>query len=79
MSDLIELRKSDPATLAASVERLLVRLKKITTTDDGKLALALEAEALDDESLAQVRDMLLLQQAGLVVLSMLPVQRDLFE
>jgi hypothetical protein len=79
MTDLIELRKNDPATLAASVERLLVRLKKITTTDDGKLALALEAEALDDESLAQVRDMLLLQQAGLVVLSMLPVQRDLFE
>ncbi|MBF0256714.1 MAG: hypothetical protein HQL47_09715 [Gammaproteobacteria bacterium] len=79
MTDLIELRKNDPANLAASVERLLVRLKKITTTDDGKLALALEAEALDDESLAQVRDMLLLQQAGLVVLSMLPVQRDLFE
>lgn len=52
------------------------RIKRITVNDDGKLALALECELTDEETLEQVRN-LLLAQRGPVSVSFSPVQGDL--
>jgi|GEM_PF-2823419 len=61
------------------VDALTVRLKKIVTTDEGKLQIIMETEGIaDDDSLMDVKNMLVLQQAGVVNVSMKPVQRDLF-
>ncbi|BAO43879.1 hypothetical protein [Thiolapillus brandeum] len=62
------------------VEELTVRLKKIVTTDEGKLQIIMETEGIaDDEALADVKSMLVLQQCGVVNVSMKPLQRDLFD
>lgn len=62
----------------ARVEDLTTKVKKITTTDEGKLQIVLEAEGMDHEALAQVKELLVLQQSSLVLVSMTPVQRELF-
>lgn len=77
--EVIDLGKTDPKPITARVDDMTVRVKKITTTDDGKLNVTLESEGMSDEALENVKDMLVLQQAGIVKLSMLPVQRDLFD
>jgi len=62
----------------ARVDELTTKVKKITTTDEGKLQIVLEAEGMDHEALAQVKELLVLQQHSLVLVSMTPVQRELF-
>lgn len=44
------------------VDSLACRVKKLTCTDEGKLTLAIEATAEDDEALERVRDLILIQQ-----------------
>ena len=52
------------------------RIKKITITDDGKLAVALECEVVDDDTLEQVRN-LLLAQRGPVTCTFAGIQGEL--
>lgn len=65
--------------ITARVRDMTTRIKRIQTTDEGKLQVVLEAEGMDDDALEQVKDMLVLQQSALVKVSMAPVQRDLFD
>ena len=58
------------------VERLRCRLKKITTTDEGVVSLAVEIQISDNEELEQIRDLIRVQQ-GEVVLSIAGVQGEL--
>lgn len=67
-----------PAPIEARVECLTTKVRKVTTTDDGKLQIVLEAEGMDHDALAQVKELLVLQQSALVRVSMLPVQPELF-
>jgi hypothetical protein len=62
----------------ARVDDLTTKVKKITTTDDGKLQIVLESEGMDNDALAQVKELLVLQQSSLVLVSMQPTQQDLF-
>lgn len=72
--------KPDEQTpVAARVRDLGAKVKRVVTTDEGKLQVVLEAEGMDDEALDQVRELLLLQQACPVLVSMDPMQRDLFD
>ena len=77
--EIIDLGKTDAKPVTARVDEMTVRVKKITTTDEGKLSIALESEGMTDEALENVKDMLVLQQNGVVKLTMLPVQRDMFD
>lgn len=49
------------------VSGLACRVKKITCTDDGKLTMAIEATANDADSLEQVRDLVSIQQAEVML------------
>jgi len=60
-----------------NVENLSARVKKITTTDEGKLQVVLESEHMSDDQIAKVQDLLQLQQ-DLVLVNFQPVQGDLF-
>ena len=64
--------------IEARVEDLTTKVKKLTTTDEGRLQIVLEAEGMDHDALAQVKELLTLQQHSLVRVSMTPVQRELF-
>jgi len=64
---------------AVAVSDMVVKLKKITTTDEGKLQVVLETEGMDDSAIKGVQDMLTLQQTCMVMVSMVPLQRDLFD
>jgi hypothetical protein len=60
-------------TSVASMETIRVsgltcRIKKITVSDDGKLTMALEGTVTDDESIGNLRDLVMIQQ-GEVTLS----------
>ena len=44
------------------VSGVICRIKKLTSTDEGKLTLAIEATAVDAEALERVRDLILIQQ-----------------
>ena len=57
----------------AAVNDLRCRLKKITTTDEGKIAIAIELEAQDPDTLEQIRDLIRVQQ-GEVELSITGMQ-----
>ncbi len=62
------------------VDSLTVRLKKIVTTDEGKLQIIMETEGIaDDAALTDVKNMLVLQQTGVVSVNMKPLQRDMFD
>ena len=52
---------------AKSIQDLPVRVRKITTTDEGKLQLTMEGEAMDNEDLEKVRDLLMIQQGDALV------------
>lgn len=60
-----------------NVEDLAAYVRRITTTDEGKLQIVLEGEGLDDPTIAKVRDLLQLQQ-DLVLVTVRPAQGDLF-
>lgn len=64
--------------VSARVDGMTTKVRKITTTDEGKLQVVLEAEGMDNDALAQVKELLVLQQSCLVLVSMEPVQQDLF-
>lgn len=68
-----------PPEVNARVSGMTTRVKKITTTDEAKLQVVLETEGMDDEALEQIKEMLVLQQSCLVKISMVPVQRDMFD
>ena len=77
---VIELNASErPPEVTARVNGMTTKVKKITTTDDAKLQVVLETEGMDDEALEQIKAMLVLQQSCLVKVSMVPLQRDLFD
>lgn len=78
-SELIRMNAGVRMQLVERVSDLAARIKRIQTTDEGKLQVVLEAEGLDDAALSQVKDMLVLQQSCPVLVSMLPLQRDLFD
>jgi len=78
-SEVIDLGDTEARPITERVESLIARVKKIVTTDEGKLQIHMETEGLSDESLANVKDMLVLQQAGMVAVSMKPLQRELFD
>ena len=77
--EVIDLGRTAAKPVTARVDDMTVRVKKITTTDEGKLSLTLESEGMTDEALDNVKDMLVLQQNGVVRLSMLPAQPDMFD
>jgi hypothetical protein len=61
-----------------SVDDLQARVKRIVTTDEGRLQIVLESEALSDEAILQVKNLLQLQQ-DTVVVSVRAAQGDLFQ
>ena len=69
----------EPPVVQARVSGMTTKVKKITTTDEAKLQVVLETEGMDDEALEQIKSMLILQQSCLVKVSMVPVQRDIFD
>lgn len=80
-NEIIELNPAHQAAapIGARVRNLIAKVKKITTNDEGRLQVVLEAEAMDDNALAQVKNLLVLQQASPVRVAMDPVQPDLFD
>ncbi len=60
-----------------NVEDLAAHVRRITTTDEGKLQIVLEGEGIDDPTIAKLRDLLQLQQE-LVLVTIRPAQGDLF-
>ena len=60
-----------------NVADLQARVKRIVTTDDGKLQIVLESEALSDEAIAKTQSLLQLQQ-DTVFVSVRAAQQDLF-
>ena len=62
---------------AAPVADFPVLIKRITTTDEGRLQIVLEAQGIDLQTLPQVQAMLELQQ-GAALLTLQPAQRALF-
>ena len=80
-NELIELKPANqvPLLVTARVRNLQARIKKITTTDESKLQVVLETDGMDDDALLQVKSMLVLQQATPVLVSMDPVQPELFD
>jgi len=68
-----------PAPISAEVSNLIARIKRLQTTDEGKLQVVLESEVLDDPALGQVREMLTLQQTTLVRVAMQAMQQRLFD
>jgi hypothetical protein len=61
---------------SVGVERLRCRLKKITTTDEGIVSLAVEVQIADNDELEQIRDLIRVQQ-GEVLLSIAGTQGEL--
>ena len=79
--EIIELNPAGqaPLVVSARVHNLQARIKKITTTDESRLQVVLETDGMDEHALAQVKAMLVLQQATPVRVSMEPVQPELFD
>lgn len=80
--EFIDLGQSGDLVALGSVESYPMRIRKITTTDEAKTQVVLETEGASEESLAQLKNMLSLQQACPVLVSMEPVlsaQREMFE
>jgi hypothetical protein len=61
-----------------NVEDLQARVKRIVTTDEGKLQIVLESEALSEEAIAKTQNLLQLQQ-DTVFVSVRAAQQDLFQ
>lgn len=60
-----------------AVRDIKCRLKKLTTTDEGAVQLAIEIQITDDDELEQIRDLIRAQQ-GELELSLTGVQGELF-
>ena len=78
--EILDLGGGISRPVSERVENLTVRLKKIVTTDEGRLQIIMETEGIaDDEALGDVKNMLVLQQSGVVSINMKPIQRDMFD
>jgi hypothetical protein len=64
------------ALAGGRVHELPARVKKIATTDEGKLQIVLEGEAIRREELEKIRDLFLIQQ-GRVFVDFTPEQGEL--
>ena len=51
-----------PALAGGRVRDLPARVKKIATTDEGRLQIVLEGEVIRQDELAKIRDLFLIQQ-----------------
>jgi len=67
---------SNPASIGGQVCGLPTRVKKIATTDEGKLQIVLEGEVIRPDELEKIRDLFLIQQ-GRVFVDFTPEQGDL--
>jgi hypothetical protein len=70
---LVELQRSDDVT------DLEARIKRITTSDDGKLQVLIECEYIDERGIEKVKTMLGLQRTEGVLVSMKVRQMDMFD
>ena len=61
-----------------NVEDLQARVKRIVTTDEGKLQIVLESESLTEESIEKTKNLLQLQQDAVFV-TVRAAQQDLFQ
>jgi len=52
----------DESTTLPGIRELSARLKKMSTTDDGKLQILLEAEVVQQAVIMKIRDLFLIQQ-----------------
>jgi hypothetical protein len=68
--------RGNGSTIVSPVRELPVRVKKVVTTDEGKLQVVLEAEALSDAAVDKVKGLLSIQQ-GLVLATFDPAQGEL--
>lgn len=60
--------ENTPGFLATiQVAGLVCDVKKITTTNEGKLSMAIEATATDNEALERVRDLISIQQGEVML------------
>lgn len=64
------------ALAGGQVHDLPARVKKIATTDEGKLQIVLEGEVIRQEELEKIRDLFLIQQ-GRVFVDFTPEQGEL--
>ena len=65
-----------PAFQGKAVKHFRARVKKITATDEGRVQIVLETEALDARTIEQVRDLLSIQH-GDVLIDVSPEQMEL--
>ena len=49
------------------VSGLTCRVKKITVSDEGKLTMAIDATATDNEAIERVRDLIMIQQGEVMM------------
>ncbi len=73
----IQNSSNEDIPLPDRVDDLPVSLRKITSSDDGKVQLVFEAEALSDEGLANLKGLISIQQQCKAFLSLEPAQKDL--
>ena len=66
---------TDPM-MTTVVRNLLCRLKKFTSTDEGKIALSIELDATDEKTIDQLRSLLEVQQ-GQIRLTVAGIQGQL--
>lgn len=76
--DIIDLGNAPEMIRLEGVRDYVMRVKKITTTDEAKVQVVLETEGATPESLEQLKAMVSLQQACPVLVSMQPAQKELF-
>ncbi len=56
-----------------------MKVRKITASDDARIQVVLETEGASGESLEQLKEILTLQQSCPLSVSMMPIQRDIFD
>lgn len=76
--EIIDLGNAPEMIRLDEVRDYVMRVKKITTTDEAKVQVVLETEGATPESLEQLKAMVSLQQACPVLVSMQPAQKELF-
>ena len=71
--------RREPASVALfDVDDLPARVKRIVTTDEGRLQILLESESLTEESIEKTKNLLQLQQDAVFV-TVRAAQQDLFQ
>lgn len=65
--------------LALKVNELPATIKKITTTEEGAIQIVFESKILDADHLRKARELLGLQRSGNVLVSIDPIQQDMFD